>query len=243
MFPLKGDSKTADPIQQTGIACASDFECPRETRMPTNEEGEFELVLGNRQLLSVFFIVVVLLGVFFTMGYILGRNTGPKAEMAAARPSRPIEVQPPAVSSPVDLSRPPASKPEPAKAEPPKPEPAKPEPKKAEPEPKKPEPVVKAEPKPEPPKPEAAKPKPEPPARKAEPSQGGKGTYLQVSATTKREGDALVAKLGARGFSAITTPVPNSDLVRVLVGPVDDLADTRAKLKAAGYGDPIPRKL
>ena len=36
--------------------------------MPKNEDGEFELILANRQLLSVFFIVVVLLGVFFTMG-------------------------------------------------------------------------------------------------------------------------------------------------------------------------------
>ena len=43
--------------------------------MPKNEDGEFELILGNRQLLSVFFIVVVLLGVFFTMGYIVGRNS------------------------------------------------------------------------------------------------------------------------------------------------------------------------
>ena len=40
--------------------------------MPKNEDGEFELILANRQLLSVFFIVVVLLGVFFTMGYIVG---------------------------------------------------------------------------------------------------------------------------------------------------------------------------
>ncbi len=45
--------------------------------MPKSEDGEFELILGNRQLLSVFFIVVILLGVFFTMGYIVGRNSGP----------------------------------------------------------------------------------------------------------------------------------------------------------------------
>ncbi len=43
--------------------------------MPKNEDGEFELILGNRQLLSVFFIVVSLLSVFFTMGYIVGRNS------------------------------------------------------------------------------------------------------------------------------------------------------------------------
>src|SRR3982074_2767227 len=62
--------------------------------MPKNEEGEFELILGNKQLLSVFFIVIILLGVFFTMGYIVGRNSGP-AETAkqgappdAAAPAR-----------------------------------------------------------------------------------------------------------------------------------------------------------
>src|SRR5579883_1143064 len=48
--------------------------------MPKNEDGEFELILGNRQLLSVFFIVVVLLGVFFTMGYIVGRNSAPPSK-------------------------------------------------------------------------------------------------------------------------------------------------------------------
>src|SRR5579862_6192193 len=55
--------------------------------MAKNEDGEFELILGNRQLLSVFFIVVVLLGVFFTMGYIVGRNSGPMGgtEVVAAR--------------------------------------------------------------------------------------------------------------------------------------------------------------
>ena len=45
--------------------------------MPTNGDGEFELVLGNKQLLSVFFLFVMLLGLFFTMGYIIGRNSAP----------------------------------------------------------------------------------------------------------------------------------------------------------------------
>src|SRR6266481_2978202 len=65
--------------------------------MPKNEDGEFELILGNRQLLSVFFIVVILLGVFFTMGYIVGRNSTPLTpDVAAARK----ETKPPAVESP-----------------------------------------------------------------------------------------------------------------------------------------------
>ena len=58
--------------------------------MPRNDEGEFELVLGNRQLLSVFFILVVMLGVFFTMGYIVGRsNPSPEAMELASAHGRP----------------------------------------------------------------------------------------------------------------------------------------------------------
>src|ERR1700710_1363059 len=41
----------------------------------TQTDGEKELVLGNKQLISLFFVVVALCGVFFAMGYIIGRNT------------------------------------------------------------------------------------------------------------------------------------------------------------------------
>lgn len=54
------------------------------------EGQEFELVLGNKQLLSVFFIVVILLGIFFTMGYVVGRNSAP---VDAARKAEPYERQ------------------------------------------------------------------------------------------------------------------------------------------------------
>jgi len=60
-------------------------------QMPSHEEGEFELVLGNKQLLSVFFLVILLLGVFFSMGYIVGRNTAPATTLSASN-SRPIVV-------------------------------------------------------------------------------------------------------------------------------------------------------
>jgi hypothetical protein len=52
--------------------------------LPKNDEGEFEPVLGNRQLISVFVIVVALLGVFFSMGYIVGRNSSPANGAAEA---------------------------------------------------------------------------------------------------------------------------------------------------------------
>jgi len=42
--------------------------------VPKNDDGEFELVLGNNQLLSVFFLVVLLLALCFIGGYTVGRN-------------------------------------------------------------------------------------------------------------------------------------------------------------------------
>src|ERR1039457_2995397 len=62
--------------------------------MRNNETGEFELVVGNRQLLSGFFIVVLLFAVAFAMGYVVGQNTQPAqasqpatGEKAAAAPA------------------------------------------------------------------------------------------------------------------------------------------------------------
>lgn len=72
--------------------------------MPKNEDGEFELILGNRQLLSVFFIVVILLGVFFTMGYIVGRNSTPVEVQARTREAKTMVVdatRPAPASAPV----------------------------------------------------------------------------------------------------------------------------------------------
>lgn len=111
--------------------------------MPKNEDGEFELTLGNRQLLSMFFVVVVLLAVFFVMGYIVGRNSTPSSEPPVARKtdSKPIAADtpataasttpatattpaPPAEDSPKPLETA-TEKPAEAKPETPKPEPTK----------------------------------------------------------------------------------------------------------------------
>lgn len=97
--------------------------------MPRNEEGEYELLLGNRQLLSIFVIVVVLLGIFFAMGYVTGKNSGGStgASVAAAgspAPSGPDQSsnKPPA-SGPVATPAPPPAEP-PAEAPVEKPVPA-----------------------------------------------------------------------------------------------------------------------
>src|ERR1019366_6358423 len=51
--------------------------------MRNNETGEFELVVGNRQLLSGFFIVVLLFAVAFAMGYVVGQNTQRPVKLAS----------------------------------------------------------------------------------------------------------------------------------------------------------------
>src|ERR1039457_2289244 len=70
--------------------------------MRNNETGEFELVVGNRQLLSGFFIVVLLFAVAFAMGYVVGQNTQRPVKLAsdgggastAAADSRPQPASP-----------------------------------------------------------------------------------------------------------------------------------------------------
>src|ERR1051325_11338775 len=87
--------------------------------MRNNETGEFELVVGNRQLLSGFFIVVLLFAVAFAMGYVVGENsksakaqtdtaatTPPPTTPAEGRPQPPTPtstatVNPPVASAPV----------------------------------------------------------------------------------------------------------------------------------------------
>ena len=75
--------------------------------MRNNETGEFELVVGNKQLLSGFFIVVLLFAVAFAMGYVVGQNTQRPARLASesgvassAADSRPQPASPaPAAAS------------------------------------------------------------------------------------------------------------------------------------------------
>jgi cell division septation protein DedD len=202
--------------------------------LPKNEDGEFELVLANRQLLSVFFIVVILLGVFFTMGYIVGRNSTPAAaEIASTRrvdaaplvvdgPARTADAAPssaansaPAVTSP---QQPVTTEPQRAAAA------SAPEAARAEP--------VRAEPlRTESPKREPAK-----PVASDQPAAGQ--AYLQLAATSQHEAGIMVDVLRQKSFKAMAAEIPEKPgTFRVLVGPVTDASanKTRADLQAAGF--------
>ena len=183
--------------------------------MPKNEDGEFELILGNRQLLSVFFIVVILLGVFFTMGYIVGRNSGTLTADVAATPApdgKPQVVEPPAKIA--------------------EPAPAPPAPTETAPQ----QPAKESEPAPEPPKPEKVK---------AEPVRSGSShptagqTYLQLAATSKHEADIMVDVLRKKSFKAMAAEIDEKPgTFRVLVGPITDTTANRMRADLQGAGFP-----
>ena len=186
--------------------------------MPRNapdasESSEFELVLGNKQLLSVFFIVVVLLGVFFTMGYLVGRNSAPVGaarqdvyERGDAPSSMPVAKQQAPASVAIDEQ--PSGSSETAGSE-----------------------AI-----------SSSAQEPAPASANAidtsanEPQTGR--SYLQVVAVAKPEADVLAEVLGKKGFRVLVSPVPNDKLHRVLVGPatdIDHLSRLKAELEAAGF--------
>ncbi|MEO8050133.1 MAG: SPOR domain-containing protein [Acidobacteriota bacterium] len=181
--------------------------------MPKNEDGEFELILGNRQLLSVFFIVVILLGVFFTMGYIVGRNSS--TATAELTPVPNVDPRPSAEA--------------PARTREPVPAPSAP----AQTAPQQPAaPVAESDPEP-------AKSEPKTEARASTGRRPAAGqTYLQLAATSRHEADIMVDVLLKKSFRAMAAEIDEKPgTFRVLVGPITDSTTNkmRADLQGAGF--------
>jgi cell division septation protein DedD len=189
--------------------------------MKNNETGEFELVLGNKQLLSGFFVVALLFGVAFAMGYIVGRNSMPsqkaQAETAVSTAAQAVPSQPAAAPEPP----PPASteaQAETAAAQPGAETPAEPTT-----QPAKDGPAAVA---PEPP--------PVPPAAAPE---GESGSYWQVIAVAQNEAQIVGKALQDKGFPVTLSP-GSRNLTRVLVGPYPDtqaLGRAKSQLEDAGF--------
>jgi cell division septation protein DedD len=184
--------------------------------LPKNDDGEFELILGNRQLLSVFFIVVILLGVFFTMGYIVGRNSG--AVTAEVTPIPSVDAKPPAPEAPARAPEPAPAPPASTETVAQQPAPTAPA---AEPEPERPKRETKAE------------------AHTVTGSRPVAGqTYLQLAATSQHEADILVDVLRKKDFRAMAAEIEEKPgTFRVLVGPITETTANkmRADLQGAGF--------
>jgi hypothetical protein len=193
--------------------------------LPRNEDGEFELLLGNRQLMSVFFIVVILLGVFFAMGYIVGRNSSPVTtpDVASRRPEPKTVTAdvPSATPTPAATSKEAAA---PRENDAPKETASQQGPAAA--------PAVQSAPAQAPAPPKAS-------SRAAASSQPESGkTYLQLSAIDHDKADIMVELLRKKNFQAMAAEIPEKPGVfRVLVGPIPeaDVNKTRADLQNASF--------
>ncbi|MEJ5368676.1 MAG: hypothetical protein WHT08_10180 [Bryobacteraceae bacterium] len=191
--------------------------------MPVKDEGEFELVLGNRQILAVFVIVLLLMGLFFSLGYLAGKHSAGTAGTAATKSQQSEPIQLAAGKSEAAVSPPQETQKEAPPATAPAGEPRS------------------AETRQEPPKNAAA-----PPARlyvEKPPS----GLYLQAAATQRTDAEAMLSFIiGKTGLSGYVTPSPKSpELCRVLIGPLEGnekVAEARAKLGALGVTNAYPVK-
>lgn len=177
--------------------------------MKNKETGEFELVVGNAQIISGFFILALLLAVFFAMGFIVARakyQQEPAATTTASSTQPELRQQPTAA---------PAQAPPDARNESRTDDATKPPADVAPPD----RPAATA---------------PEPPPVVAESMQG---TYWQVTATKDpAAARAMLQSMKDMGLPASLSPGPN-DFTRVLVGPYTDnptMAKVKTQLENAG---------
>ena len=199
--------------------------------MRNNETGEFELVVGNRQLLSGFFIVVLLFAVAFAMGYVVGQNSPRSAKLqadAASNTSAPtaLDSRPQPVTATPVATQPPATPPADANAQTTAPATA--------PAPTEPQPTTQP----------AANTQAAAPVAKSAPAPApavseslAPGSYLQVMALNQADADVVMRTLKDKGFPALMTPGRNN-LMRVLVGPYDDsgaMGKAKTALENAGF--------
>ena len=68
-----------------------------------DHDQEFELVLGNKQILSIFFLMIVLFGVLFFFGYSVGYSRAESDRELATATVEPIMESPDAVRVPDTL--------------------------------------------------------------------------------------------------------------------------------------------
>lgn len=211
-------------------SCPSDEGCAAV--IPTADE-ETEITLGNGRLLGLFFGLVVLCGVFFVMGYMLGKNSAPgntlltdsSAGASGEGAVKPGAIQSVAVPTPAPAPAPVAqqqSTPETAEETAPEPE---------------------AAPEPEPARPAVRPSKPAEPVRTASPAAGS--FIVQVAAVSKQQdADALAAALRRKKYAVVVSNKTGDGFFHIQIGPFGDAKQAesvRSRLLSDGY-NPILKK-
>lgn len=202
--------------------------------MLRSSESETEILLGNKQLLGIFFLVAVLIGVAFGGGYMLGRGASDKKTAGPASQVRDTAAAP-AATNPTGGETRTVSPSDTAVTD------AGPEANDESGEAPLGSPKHKSVPQAEPSVDVA------PPATvpvNFTPQDGQE--FLQVAAVPRGEASGIADVLRKKGFPAHTVPVPgNTKLYRVIVGPIRDVADlssTREQLRKTGFGKVIVQK-
>ena len=169
--------------------------------MKNSETKEYELVVGNRQVVSAFFIVVVLCALFFVLGYVVGRNAPHSANAQPETPAAPAQPQAQTPQAPAQAA--PAAQTPDASAQAP-----------ADSAPK-----ADAEPPPQPTT-QAARETPPPPPMVQDPRE----SYWQVGAFKQASEAQPVLQTLRDGGMPTTLRTGTDGLVHVLVGPYRDTA-------------------
>lgn len=216
----------------------------------SRRKEEFEVVLGNKQLLGMFFMAVTFFAVAFVGGFFLGYKRGvvdqplaAKAENAIEAPAQGVQLPemlledapkpapPPVAAAKVDEPPPVAARQEPAPvARTPSSEANKPKPFPKETASNTAAPAA---------RPPAAAPASSPPAKSGSKADTiANSTHVQVAAV-RVQGDAamLAGKLTAKGYPAVVYSGGTDGLHRVILGPYSGRDEAKAaqdKLKADG---------
>jgi cell division septation protein DedD len=206
-------------------------------------ENETEILLGNKQLLGVFFVIAILLGAAFTGGYMVGRNGSAKRaateDPAASSPARnPSAIETHSIpgdavssdsSAGRDTDSTKAGRQKSARGS---------EAGSAPPLGSRRSTSAKAAP-----KESASEPEPSP-EEEFNPHSGQQ--FLQVAAVGRDEAEAIADVLHKKGFRAHAVPKPGSPKIyRVLIGPIrdtGDLSNTRDSLRRTGFREVIVQR-
>lgn len=212
-----------------------------------SDDQEFELVLGNKQILSIFFLVVVLFAIFFSLGYSVGFNRGEGGTVASAPDVEAAGEPPLAVEAASEDAAPPRTPLEDSTT----PAPVRPAAGAA--------PAASSKPSPLGPggagrsTPASRAASGPPVTRRAAARAGGnasgseiaKSFHLQVAALRVRsDAQMMVEKLKARGYPVALHHSGDDEWHRVLVGPFSDAEGARSyKERLSGDGlDSILRR-
>jgi DedD protein len=184
----------------------------------TDQVRDTEFTLSTSKLLGIFFALVIICGVFFTMGYMLGKSTsaGGRTEIVATVPSGNAAGKPSAANKTPEAAPSPAATNGDTSAAGKSPDQSSTQPTGKTPDPSNPQPTGE------------------------EVKNGAGNSYMvQVAAVSKSEdAEILVTSLRKKQYPVFIANAPGDPLFHVQVGPFSDKKDAdamRTRLAGDGY--------